>query len=271
MSEEKEYENIPNETPLENNGSPEDEVTLNDEVLLENDVPLEFEMPVPPEPKLSFWQKFLYVFVNPTALFEELNLFPKILLPMLLIAVVGSLAIYINMGELVELQRQALVQAYTQQGVAIPSDGLMGMAKLAGWFTLATAGITFIIIAVVKALFTRGVASFFGGEGGYKRVLSVVLHSYYIVVIGGVIESVIGLIIGVPQFSISPALFLDPANNLTPFYILMASFNLFTLWYLAVTAIGVKIVEKVNWGAAVFCSVLPFLVFTFGQYFLSAR
>ena len=47
----------------------------------------------------------------------------------------------------------------------------------------------------------------------------------------------------------------------TPLYILLASFDVFTIWYLMVSVVGISVVHKISKGKATVVAVSPWAIF----------
>ena len=241
---------------MENNFNTQDQ--LNDEIeLLELDEHLAAKTL---KPKLSILQRFMSAITNPIALFEDVDRAPKVLMPMLVILILSSLITILNIDVLREAQRTAMIKAYMQQGLTVPSDGFDSLLKSMTLYTVAAAGITSVIALVIKGVVTQLISGFFSSEGSAKKIISSFLYAYIIVTIGTFIGALLSKVTGIGLVTFSPAMILGMDQLGTPLYTVLSAFEIFTLWYLWLSAVAVKIIKGISFPKALLCVLLPYIV-----------
>lgn len=210
-------------------------------------------------------EKIANVFVAPSKTFELVKKEPSVLWPLLIIVLLSTLVVGINFQSILEMQQEVLLEVAIGQGEPIPADGMMGIARVTAYVTLVMAGFVTVVMVLVKTLFVRGLATFFGGEGSFKTIFSGLLYSYMIVIAGGLLYAVIVKITGLTQLTFSPAMFISQSGQ-PAFYQLLSSFDVFSLWYLSVSVIAIGIIEKISLKKAIVCSFVPFLISVVGTF-----
>lgn len=208
---------------------------------------------------MSFIRNVMNVFVSPEKTFDHVDEKPMIWLPMLVIIVVASAVTMLGFSALVENQQQVLIDAYVAQGQPVPSDGMVGLAKGSAYAAVAMVGVVFVITVLIKTLFSRGIATFMSGEGTFKRLFSALLFAYFIMLLGVVISSVLVYAFKLDGLTFSPAMFFEGLKG-TPTYAVLSALDVFTIWYLWVSAIAIQKIEKIGMPKAIACAVIPFLV-----------
>ncbi len=117
--------------------------------------------------------------------------------------------------------------------------------------------ITYPAILLILALIFWGGATVLGGSPGYGRVLAILAYSWLPKLLEG------GLMVFVLQgreavrpdrlagvLATNPASYLDPAQGGTPLYAFMGALNPFTLWVMALVALGLSGAGRLSRGAA---------------------
>lgn len=189
-----------------------------------------------PEVKLpSLPKRIVQTFVSPGELFGALKKKPAWFGAMALCAVLVALAMYLIPNELwVELARNDLIE----RGQQVPS-GLENSA----WIIRISSVIGAAVMAPVMMFVLAGVMTFifsfvFGGEGGYKQYLSVVVHASVISSVGALLLVPLKIDQGDPAVTLSVGTFF---SFLGAGYLLnvLKMLDLFALWSYGVMSVGV--------------------------------
>jgi len=201
---------------------------------------------------------FFGIFTSPAGTFQRLKEKPTWLVP-LVIVVVATLAISALSTRYIDwdAQREQAVERMEQRGMteeqreqqlaamdkAFASPLLRYGAPLVGAFLTALIGIFFLVLVYNLAL------PLVGGSGNFRRMLSVVSWSSLVLVPGAVVRAVLVLLR--QSANVSTSLMLV-APDLKPGFlaVLLGRIDLFTIWQLVVTAIGIRVIFDVRSGKA---------------------
>ncbi len=103
---------------------------------------------------------------------------------------------------------------------------------------------------VCTPFFKGGVAyalsTILGGSGKFKETLGVVLNAYLIMLIGQIVRAVIVLAFKNPYFSFSAAMLLGEGSESSSWFSVLSAIDLFALWYLAVSMVGIRRVQGLS-------------------------
>jgi hypothetical protein len=211
-------------------------------------------------PAYGHLKRFVYAVTNPAMVFEDVDRAPRILIPLILLALLGSLVTLLNLDFIVETQRTALITTYQAKGLAIPADGFESVLKTIKTYTVAAAGVTMAISILIKGVIAHLLAGFFGSEGTAKKVISGVAYAYIIIIVGGLLGAVIAKVAGLSYLTFSPAMIMGADQIGTPIYSILSAFDIFAVWYLGASAVALRIIEKISMPKAIFCVSLPYIV-----------
>jgi hypothetical protein len=237
----------------------------------------------PPQPTgMGEFSRLTGVFFEPGKTFEDIGRRPRWLVPLALLIVV-TLAYYFfysqHVGWARFMQHQLETSARMQQQFSqMPPDQreqamamqskIMGISYYIG--TIIMTPVMFLISAGILLGLVSGIM-----HSGlkFKQVFAIVCYA----ALPGVIKQV--LAIGVMflknpddfnlmnPLAFNPAAFMDPLNSSKFAYTLASSIDLFAIWGLLLTAIGLKAVagKRLSFGGAVFAVVVPWaLLVLFG-------
>ncbi len=211
------------------------------------------------KPQLNVFQRFLNVFTAPSKTFEDVDVAPRILVPMLIVFVLFLGISAMNWDALVAMQEEALANSLLQTTGEVPTESLSIFVTITSVVGLVV-GAGFILISIViKSAFVRGIATFMNGEGQFKRIFSALLYAYGIVLAGMLLRQILVMALGLDGLSFSLGMLL-PADSNGVLVAVLNAFEFFTLWYLFVSAVAIKIIERISFKKALVCSVVPFAV-----------
>lgn len=198
----------------------------------------------------NFIAKWIDVYFSPAETFTSLDRKPDWLVPMILLAVLTVISVFLIAPQMQDMQIQAMMdrgmsedEAYTAYETSAafmkyltPVFGVIGVFLV----SLIIAGIFFVVFNFMM-----------GGESTYKKVLSV-----YCYIAFGV--GLIGTIVRVPlvmaknsmevQTSLAAFLSIDMKDQFI--YKLLAKFDVFVVWELILFIIGFQIIYKFSRGKA---------------------
>lgn len=197
-------------------------------------------------PSLNHFQRIMGIFSKPQETLEDINRYPKVLLPLLIIAVLTSAVSFLNFDFIMELQRQAMIDATLKQGGQVPLDGFTALSQKIATFTVLGSGLGVAIGAIIGALITHGVSTFFGGEGSIKKIFSATLYIYFIPLLGSALAGLVGLVLNIDILTFSPAVLLDASQVGKPIYAILSTFDLFNLWKIGLMILAVKTIESIT-------------------------
>jgi len=231
------------------------------------------------EPELELWEEpeevlpqpmgigavLTGIFVAPSRVFESVRTKPHVLWPILIGAVVSLLGSLLMKNAYVDMMRGLLE---TQLAASAPGITPENIDKMAQQYYVSTLIITPIAVALtiaVKGMVAHAIAVLScDGKGKMKQSISIVAISYLIVVLGLVIRAPLSALTGhIISFSAAAVLPWDKMSS--PIYGLLAQFDIFSLWYLAVSAIGFRIVHKISMTKAYVVSFVPFSIIVLMQ------
>lgn len=216
-----------------------------------------------PAPSRSLPRRILDTFVSPGELFAGFGERPPWVGP-LLIATVVTVAVFALVPEEIFLEqiREQLRDAPRGAGAPDP-ETLLGFARVAALATAAfSAPITALLVAGVLTLIFR---VFMGGTATFRRHLGVAAHASLIPALGALLTLPLWIATGNLQTRLSLALltpFLQPDSFL---YRLLQGLEVFTLWWIAVLALGAAVLNRnIGWGKAFAILFAVYLVLVAG-------
>jgi hypothetical protein len=208
--------------------------------------------PLPDElPEDSFLNRALGVFTAPAQAFESIVRRPDFLVP-LIIAIVAAIAISETMvakigmerivRQSIELSGRASRMSAEQMQQAVHQGATIG-SIVARVGELIGAPIYLLIVAAV-GLFIVNVM--FGATTKFKVDFSVVCYAYLVGLVGSLLALVVILFGDAEQFNpqnfipSNLGFFLNPRETSKPLYAIASSFDVFTIWFLILAALGLS-------------------------------
>jgi hypothetical protein len=209
--------------------------------------------PMPEEqPEDSFLSRAVGVFISPGRAFESVVRRPDFLTP-LIIAIVAAIAVTETMmakigmerivRQSIELSGKASQMSAEQLQQAVHQGATIGgilarVAELVGApvYLLMVAGVGLFIVNVM-----------FGATTNFKVNFSLVCYAYLVGLVGMVLALVVILFGDAEQFNpqnfvpSNVGFFLNPHETSKPLYTIASSFDVFTVWFLILAALGLSI------------------------------
>ncbi|MFZ5968216.1 MAG: Yip1 family protein [Bacillota bacterium] len=195
--------------------------------------------------ELSLWERLKYLIIEPSRTMRYLAEKPKVLFPILAI-VVGFFLLMLPRKELIlQFTKDQTLQKMAEAGSPM-MDLPDNMLSFAVWTVILGAAFGPLLILLIKSLFTLILGKAVDGQGKFKAILSVLSFSYLVNVIGEVVRTVISMITQNFLVVTSPAALMSADQMGKPLYTLLASFDVFAIWYLILATIGVQYVHKIS-------------------------
>ncbi len=191
---------------------------------------------------ISIVSRIVDVMIAPKRAMENAGDTP-IVLGLLVILAIASMLIYIPQRPMFLKMTMTAIENSKQTLSSAEVDLLLkGGANAAMFMSM------FYLIAtpLFKGVVAFAISVLLGGKGKVKSCISVVLNAYMIMVFGQVLRMVIVLATGNPYFSFSPAMFLPMGQETTALFSLLSALDLFVVWYLAVSMMGIQRVQKLS-------------------------
>jgi hypothetical protein len=201
----------------------------------------------------GLWQRAIGIIVSPTATLKSVVVTPKPAGILLLAALVIGLAQ--TVPQFTERGRQATIDMQVQQrerltGQTMTAEQYAQLEKISVYTRYLTFVAVLVFLPIVCLALTAVYWAIFntvlGGTAQFKQVLGIVTHTSIIGALGAVIAAPIQYLQGVQTasgpFNLGALVpMLDPGSF---FYNLLAGINVFTLWQVVVTAIGLGVLYR---------------------------
>ena len=208
------------------------------------------------------------VFFSPVATFESIARRPTWIAPLLLWTAlsVGITAVLLPKIDYEQLTRQAI----QKRGQTVPEDRIASIVeqqkKFGGIFGWIFGTASPVVISLVTAVAIWGAFKAFGWDTRFSQAFGVTTHAF----LPGCLKAVLLLFLITRQETVNPQAlgdllasnlgFLVPADSSKPLHSLLSSFDVFSLWSLALFVIGFAAAARVKRGAAAGVIVTLWLV-----------
>ncbi len=193
--------------------------------------------------QISLVSRVAAVFISPKKGGMEIASRTPMIIGMFVILVISAMLIYIPQRPMFLKMTMMAVENSNQSFSAEQIDTLIAGGANAAMFMSM---FYFVCTPLFKGLVAFALAILMNGSGKLKSTIGVVMNAYVIMLIGQVIRMVIVLATGNPYFSLSPALFLPAGQETSSLFSLLSAMDLFAIWYLGVSMIGIKKVHELT-------------------------
>jgi len=198
---------------------------------------------------MNWWQRVIGIFVCPKKTFQYLKEKPDWLIPIIIVLIISLVITAVTLPTIILPERVAKIAENPnippeqleeiQQRMQSPFTIILGLVALIIFYPL-------LLLIITGAIY--GTCTLFEGESTFKQVFSVCSYSSLIGVLAQIIKTPIMFVKQSVNVQTSLALLL-PGESLESFwYRLLAHFDLFTLWEIGLTIIGLSIVSKFSKG-----------------------
>ena len=212
--------------------------------------------PIEPAPKPGIISRVYMVFAEPAKLFGTLTGKVDWLVPLIFVAVIGSVLGYFTMPYIVESQRAGVERMMEKYRDQMPEETYrqtmeqieeqFAEAQSYKWYYpllgVALPFIFFMIIGVVCLITGNFI---FGGKASFWIVVNVVAYAALIGLLGDVVRSIMMLAKDSAYVYTGLGL-LKPIDDGSFFYYLLKQIDLFSIWRIAVTAVGLGVIYKMK-------------------------
>lgn len=207
--------------------------------------------------KVNKLERIGKIFIKPKEAFESIKKEPDIWLVLGIISLVTLVCLMITKEYYKVGTMENIVNNPQFKDIEITDDFI----NAATTSTIIIALISSILMPIIKGFFSHWIALLFGGEGTLKESISATVYAYFIAVFGFCITSAMMTVTDDFFVSISPAAFIDTADNSKMIlYNILRMFEVFNIWYLIVAGIGYSIVHKIRMNKALIITFIPMLL-----------
>ncbi|MFC1475139.1 YIP1 family protein [Candidatus Zixiibacteriota bacterium] len=205
------------------------------------------------EPKGLALKGIYEVFYKPSELFQSLKDNPKILVPYIILVIILSIQMFLLSDLIVEMQLNSPEMQEQFQGQTPPPQ-VVNMMK----YSVLIGG---ILAFTLLPLITAALALFFGnfvmgGQAKFSQLLSVMLYSGIIYMVGGLIVAPMMLAKGTMMVSLSFAILAAGQGFESFAYTALSKIGLFYIWEFIVAGIGLSIIYNFKRNKGYILSVL---------------
>lgn len=218
------------------------------------------------------FEDFIDVLVRPSALFDRVRnqgfVKPALVQTIMLLVLVLALRNLVQPFFDAEFARQGALQAakMAESGRAMP-EGASAMSEKIGTF-MSTVGLVLSpwLIAIFGGLFTWIAARVVGARIAFGQAATIASWSYTPAILGYIVFAVQGALMdttavrGVSDAQIGPARFLDPTTASPVLLGLLQQLDLFNVWTLVLTAIGVAVVARTSISTGALAAIIRFAI-----------
>lgn len=197
------------------------------------------------------------VFISPANTFRSLQAKTHLLWPLAILLVVTVITTFLSMGAMENFTRLSMDAALAKNPQAMPPELVESQLQMSMRLILIFTPLMALLTPVIKGLVTHGTAKLFDGKGTLKATLSVIALSYMIIIAGGLIRLPL-MMTSNTLVTFSPALLLGQEQMGSAWAGFLMNFDLFTLWYLGVSAIGIREIHRISLGKAAVSVLIPF-------------
>lgn len=212
----------------------------------------------------SVWEDILEVLWAPATVFERSRhrgvggymLALTGMLVVLLLATKGLLQPYMDANYDLQIIKMA------EQGQKLPAEAVAQGRTFAGYFLLFTWAFTAVFSGLFGGFVTWLGAKLVGAALPFGRALVIATLASVPRVVSLLATAVQGAVLDTSNVaslfdaSVGPARFMDPMTTSPALLAILASLDLFTLWNVLITAIGVSVVARVGRGTGWFASLI---------------
>lgn len=224
-------------------------------------------VPTTPAKPASMWEDFIDILYAPSTVYErrqDANPWPMILVMTVLLTLVTVLT-WNSIAPLVDAEAHAAAAKTMAANPQMTADqaemGIKIQMGVRRWI-----GVLFPIGALVGGLLVWLLAKILGTKETYTKALIVVAYSSVISLVGAIVIGAEALVLDLSsmtspdQLSISAARFVDKASISPWVYGFLKVVDVFAIWSLIVTAIGVRVTGKTTKEKAILFGVIWFVV-----------
>lgn len=206
------------------------------------------------EPEISWYNRLFLILTSPIAVFEDIKKNPKpIAIPMLVLGMIMA----IGMIFILDIQLEYSQEMFYEMRGTVLEGSQITYFKIS---TIVTVFIMGLLTPLIKASIAHGIGMLLGSVAEFKKTVSVIVNSYVIVAFSSLIRNIVVMATGNLYITFSPAMFMNPETSNSMVFTLLASLDLFTIWYIVISIIGFSIVHKMSKQKAAIAIALPYII-----------
>lgn len=214
---------------------------------------------------MSFFQRAVGVFTEPTPTFENINKKPDWIIPLVILVVLTMLFTYFSMPYILEDKMAQQQEELAKRGLSQEQmEQAMEIGQKFGFiFGLIGAGVGVVVVLLVTVLILKFVGNvILGGQGTYKSMFAVYTYTSLVSALGLLIKLPLVFIQKTYDIHFSLASFLPAEQSKTFLYNFLKMFELFSIWQYILVAIGFAVVFRLSLKKAGWATVVIFLVYS---------
>ncbi len=198
---------------------------------------------------MSFGARVIGVLVSPFETMQDLAERPRILFPIVLMALATPLMFLSRYSLYESYLLKTMNSAMSVQNVQMPAGQLEAMMEWLPMVSIISAPFGALLSWLVVTGIIFGLVKAFKGAGSFKQYLSVTGYAYVITALFCLVSVIVSFFSGEIIFNSSLAVVV-PGLKGSYLYGILRSIELFALWNFIVTGIGVFVVSKLSWQKA---------------------
>lgn len=197
---------------------------------------------------------------SPGTLFHSLRERPRWVAAGMLLIVVSAIAFFLARAEIATFAKEAAISSAREQNEASVAqvEKFFDSPLFTALVVISPIAITFLSVAIyaLVGLMLLAITGGSGETGPYGRLFQAALWAKVVEVPHLLLWTPLVLAKGSPEIFFGPAALVtaDPKSKI---FTLLASFDLFHLWFVILFVLGVRIVLAVEWSRAVLIAAVP--------------
>jgi hypothetical protein len=191
--------------------------------------------------KMNVFQRAVGVIVSPAETMKNLIEKPRVLFPILLMAVSALLMILVNFEQYKEFLSQTTQATYERMNIEMTPEQLDASLQFGAIAALVTTPITVVVAWFIESVIIFAAFKILKGEGKLKQFLSIIGYSSVITVFNYITLTIVSQLTGSfnMQAPVTSLASLLPASLAGTFLAgALSMVELFTIWKYAVISIG---------------------------------
>jgi len=199
--------------------------------------------------KMNFIKRVSGVIFSPSETMKNLAEKPRVLFPIILIAVSMFLFMLVNFEMFKEFNLITIEETMAKMNFELAPEQLAAQAELGSKISLFTAPLVSVLTWFIGGVILFAAMKIFKGEGKLKQYLSVTGYSYVIAVLCYIVTSIVANLTGTFNMyaSVTGLTSLLPQDMSGTFlYSFLSIFEVFNIWQYVVIGIGAAYVSKLD-------------------------
>lgn len=203
--------------------------------------------------KVSVFKRIVNIVFEPSKVFKSILEEQKVLVPIIMI-ILSLVLLAIPKSQMVEDYNRNLTEKIYKSEVFLKTvqmtpeqadksvESAAKISRIVSYFSPIMA----LLMLILQALVFYLAFKIFKGVGTFAQTFSVLIYTYLIKVLGEAVRTVNVVISGKADITNSFALLMPNDDKMSFIYNLASSFDLFTIWTLIVSALGLSIIHNIS-------------------------